>query len=97
MSAYHMTFSGAIDGGMVTADTLRVPPHLTPLLEHLRANGLVRGLPCDPETLRTYSSDEVRDRLCAGDPSWQELVTPEVAAAIVARGAFGSRCELPAR
>jgi hypothetical protein len=87
----------AIDGGVVTADTLRVAPHLAHLLEHLRANGLVRGLQCDPATLRTYSSDEVRDRLCSGDPSWQELVTPEVAAAIAARGAFGSRCDLPAR
>jgi hypothetical protein len=87
----------AIDGTVVTADTVRVAPHLAHLLEHLRANGLIRGLACDPETLRTYSSDEVRDRLCAGDPSWQELVTPEVAAAIRARGAFGSRCELPAR
>lgn len=87
----------AIDGSVVTADTLRVAPHLAHLLDHLRANGLVRGLACDPATLRTYSSDEVRDRLCSGDPSWQELVTPEVAAAISARGAFGSRCQLPAR
>lgn len=86
----------AIDGTTVTADTVRVAPHLAHLLEHLRANGLVRGLECDPGALRTYSSDEVRDRLCSGDPSWQELVTPEVAAAILARGAFGSRCELPA-
>ena len=83
-----------IDGSIVTADTLRVAPHLMHLLEHLRANGLVRGLEFDPEALRTYSSDEVRDRICAGDPSWQELVTPEVAAAISARGAFGSRCNL---
>jgi len=87
----------AVDGNVVTADTLRVALHLAHLLEHLRANGLVRGLACDPTTLRTYSSDEVRDRLCSGDPSWRELVTPEVAAAIAARGAFGSRCDLPGR
>jgi hypothetical protein len=87
----------AIDGRVVTVDTLRVAPHLAHLLEHLRANGLVRGLDCDPDTLRTYSSAEVRDRLCSGDPSWRELVTPEVAAAIAARGAFGSRCDLPGR
>lgn len=87
----------AIDGRVVTADTLRVAPHLTHLLEHLRANGLVRGLACNPDGLRTYSSDEVRERLCSGDPSWQELVTPEVAAAITARGAFGSHCDQPAR
>ncbi len=58
-----------IDGGVVTADTLRVAPHLAPLLEHLRANGLIRPLPCDP--------------------AWRELVVPEVAALIEARGYFG--------
>jgi hypothetical protein len=86
----------AIDGRVVAVDTFRVAPHLAHLLEHLRVNGLVRGLDCDTERLRSYSSDEVRDRLCSGDPSWRELVTPEVAAAISARGAFGSRCDLPA-
>jgi len=86
----------AIDGGVVTVENVRVAPHLAHLLEHLRVNGLVRGLDCDEASLRTYSSEEVRDRLCSGDPSWRELVTPEVAAAISTRGAFGSRCELPA-
>jgi len=78
-----------IDGGVVTADTLRVAPHLIHLLEHLRANGLLRPLPFDPATLRTYSSEDVRGRICSGDPAWRELVVPEVAALIEARGYFG--------
>jgi hypothetical protein len=78
-----------IDGSIVTADTIRVAPHLTHLLEHLRANGLIRPLPCDPATLRTYSSEDVRGRICSGDPAWQELVVPEVAALIESRGYFG--------
>jgi len=82
-----------IDGHVVTADTLRVPPHLGHLLEHLRVNGLVKPLPCDEPRLRTYSSDDVRARICSGDPSWRELVAPEVAERIEQHGAFGFTCE----
>jgi len=74
-----------IDGRVITADTLQVSPHLVHLLDHLRVNALIRHLPCNEETLRTYSSDEVRSRICSGDPSWKELVTPEVAARIEKR------------
>ncbi len=78
-----------IDGSIVTADSLRVAPHLTHLLEHLRANDFLRALPCDPATLRTYSSEDVRSRIGSGDPAWRDLVVPEVAALIEARGYFG--------
>lgn len=84
----------AIDGRVTTADSLLVSPHLTHLLEHLRANGLIRALPCDEAALRTYSSADVRARICSGDPSWKELVAPEVAAHIEAHGIAGFTCEL---
>jgi hypothetical protein len=83
----------AIDGGVITADTLRVAPHLAHLLDHLRVNGLVRSLPCDERTLRTYSSEDVRMQICGGDPAWRDLVAPEVAARIEAAGAFGFTCD----
>jgi len=86
-----------IDGGIVTADTIRVAPHLAHLLEHLRANGFIRSLPCDPATLRTYSSEDVRGRICSGDPAWRELVVPEVAALIESRGYFGGGSAAPGR
>jgi len=79
----------AIDGRVITADTLRVAPHLAHLLDHLRTNGLIRGLPCTEERLRTYSSEDVRGRIGSGDPAWKELVAPEVAALIEAHGYFG--------
>ena len=85
----------AIDGRMVTVENLRVSPHLAPLLEYLRANGMLHGLACEEPDLRTYSSDEVRDRICSGDPTWKDLVAPEVAALIEDRGYFGGRCDLP--
>ena len=82
------------DGRVVTADSLDVPPHLVHLLEHLRANGMIRRLTCDEATLRTYSSDDVRRSICDGDPSWKEYVAPEVAAHIEAHGIAGFTCEL---
>jgi hypothetical protein len=77
-----------IDGRVVSADTLQVAPHHAHLLEHLRTNGLVKSLPGDPNTLRTYSSDEVRSRICSGDPSWRDLVATEVATLIDRHGYF---------
>lgn len=84
----------AVDGRVVTADSLRVSPHLTHLLEHLGATGLIRGLPCDEATLHTYSSEDVRQRICSGDPSWKQLVAPEVAAHIDIHGISGFTCEM---
>ena len=81
-----------ITGTVVTADTMKVPPLLTHLFEHLRVNGLILGLSCDAASLRTYSSEDVRSRICSGDPSWRELVAPEVAALIDRNGFFGAAC-----
>ena len=81
-----------IDGRVVSADSLQVAPHHAHLLEHLRTNGLIRGLPCDPATLRTYSSEDVRSRICSGDASWRELVAPEVATLIERQRYFGAEC-----
>ena len=84
----------AIDGRVITAETIRVAPQLAHLLEHLRSNGFIRPLPCDEEALRTYSSDDVRARICSGDPAWKELVAPEVAAHIEAHGIAGFTCDI---
>ena len=56
--------------------------------------GTVRPLPCDEAALRTYSSDDVRARICSGDPAWKDLVAPEVAAHIEAHGIAGFTCDL---
>ncbi|MEI6257973.1 MAG: TonB-dependent receptor [Planctomycetota bacterium] len=81
-----------LDGRVITADSVTVTPHLSHLLEYLRVNGLICSLPCDADTLRTYSSEEVRSRICSGDSSWRDLVAPEVASHIDANGYFGASC-----
>lgn len=84
-----------IDGRKVTAEALAVAPNLAHLLKHLLANGLVRSIPCDDDALRSYSSEEVRSRICSGDPSWKDLVDPAVARLIETTGYFGARCDVP--
>ncbi len=84
-----------IDGRKITADMLKVAPHLSHLLQHLLANGLVQSIPCEDGDLRTYSSEEVRSRICSGDPSWKDLVDPAVAKIIEATGYFAARCDVP--
>lgn len=78
-----------LDGRVITADSLAVAGHLTHLLQHLLENRLLRGIPCDEASLRTYSSEQVRTRIASGDPSWREFVEPAVAALIEDRGYFG--------
>jgi len=83
----------AINGHMITSDTLVVAPHLSHLLRHVLANGFILSIPCEESTLCTYSSEEVRSRICSGDPSWRDLVDPVVAAIIAKEGTFGAHCE----
>lgn len=78
-----------LDGRVITADSLAVAKHLSHLLQHLLENRLLRGIPCDASTLRTYSSEQVRTRIASGDLSWQEFVEPAVADLIRQRGYFG--------
>ena len=73
----------------IVVPTFNESANVRDLLEHLRANGLIQPLPFDPATLRTYSSEDVRSRICSGDPAWRDLVVPEVATLIESRGYFG--------
>jgi hypothetical protein len=77
-------------GGVVTAATVPLPPHLDHLRRHLLENDLLQPLDCPAEALSSHGSDEVRTRIAAGDPSWRDLVTADVAAIMVERGYFGA-------
>ena len=79
----------ALDGRVITAESLSVAKHLTHLLQHLLENRLLRGIPYEESMLRTYSSEQVRTRIASGDLSWKEFVEPAVAELIEQRGYFG--------
>jgi hypothetical protein len=78
-----------LDGRPVTAESLKVAGHLCHLHRHLLENRFIIPIPFDEASLRTYSSDEVRSRIAAGDPSWKAFVEPAVAELIESRGYFG--------
>ena len=77
------------DTALVTADNLPVAPHLRHLYAYLHHNRhLVSLTGYDAATL-AMPTREVLHRIQAGDPSWEELVPPPVAAHIKRRGLFG--------
>ncbi len=74
---------------VLTADNLEVAPHLIHLLEHLRLNENICGLPSEHPYPIDSSSRNVLEKIHAGDASWEALVTPQVADLIKSRGYFG--------
>ncbi len=80
-------------GALVTAGNLRTAPHLRHLFEYLLEN---RFLECirdvDEECLPIYSRD-VLARLRRGDPGWEAMVPPAVAALIKTRRLLGYASE----
>jgi hypothetical protein len=76
-------------GVLITARNVHIEEHLRNLYEHLVHNNYIEGITgFDPEVLGIVSAD-VLGRLQAGDPSWELMVPPEVAAAIRSRQLFG--------
>jgi hypothetical protein len=78
-------------GRLVTVDNLEVAPKLRKLYGHLVDSGAIRQLEnVNRDYLRIFSRDALR-RIRAGDPSWEEMVPPEVAAVIKKRRFLGYR------
>ena len=77
------------ESALVTADNLRVAPHLRHLYDHLHDNRHLVSLTGYDEATLTMPTREVLRRIQTGDPSWEALVPPPVAAHIQRRGLFG--------
>jgi hypothetical protein len=87
---YVYPFLDQSTGDIVTVDNLQVAPHLRHLYLYLRENCFLRNLRYPNENhLKIFSRDVLR-KIQAGDPSWQEMVPPQVARLIQERGLFGS-------
>jgi hypothetical protein len=78
-----------ITGALTTAENLALPPSVRGLHAFLLGNRALRPITdYRPENLPIFSRD-VLARIRRGDPTWETMVPPEVAAVIKRRGYFG--------
>ncbi|MFA5262494.1 MAG: TonB-dependent receptor [Opitutaceae bacterium] len=87
---YIYPMPGAQDGlALITADNVKVAPHLRLLYAHLHENHFIEALEgYKPECLGIVSRD-VLARIKRGDTSWKNLVPEAIASAIETRRLFG--------
>lgn len=75
--------------GVITSDTMNLASHIGYLYAHLCENGFIEPIGrYDPSYLHV-SPAEVLTKIQAGDPSWQNLVPPEVVRIITRKRLFG--------
>jgi hypothetical protein len=78
-------------GNLVTVSNLGVPAKLQKLYGYLVDSGLIKQLEnVNRDYLHIFSRDAL-SRIRAGDPSWEAMVPPEVAAVIKTRRFLGYR------
>ncbi len=77
------------NGAVITAGNLRVAPHLRHLYAYLCENRYIEALKDINETYLPILSRTALSKIKAGDPSWEEMVPPEVAAIIKERRLLG--------
>jgi hypothetical protein len=78
-------------GEYITVSNFKPPTALAELFQYLVSRGVIVQLDrYREEVLHIYSHD-VLELIERGDDSWQEMVPPKVAAAIIERGLFGHR------
>lgn len=78
-------------GSLITAENLKVAPHLSHLYAHLLQNRFIepiRGF--NPDYLPIFSR-EILAQIQSGTPGWEASVPPQVAQMIKARKFFGYR------
>lgn len=79
--------------GIATAQDIQVAPSLRSLYSYLYENGLVVPIrDFDPAQLNFVPGDAL-ERIQSGDPSWEEMVPPEVAIVIRREKLFGYEAE----
>jgi hypothetical protein len=85
------TAPAAASGDLISADTMRVVPHLQHLYAHLMENHYIENLTgFNPASLDIISRD-VLGKIQANEPSWEEMVPPVVAGKIKQLSLFGYR------
>jgi hypothetical protein len=76
-------------GALITADNLRVAPHLTHLYTYLLENRFIESLKDIDESCLPIFSRNALANIRSGDPSWEKMVPSAVAEIIKDRKLFG--------
>lgn len=91
LNIYVYPYTDRRSGKLLTVDTLDLPAESKPLYDYAVQAGRVIGLDnYDPKYLSIDSRDVLK-RIAAGDPSWEEMVPPDVVTLIKQRRLFGHR------
>lgn len=77
------------NGAIITAGNLRVAPHLSHLYAYLYENRHIEALKDIDERCLPILSRNALAKIKSGDPTWEEMVPPEVAALIKERRLLG--------
>ena len=81
----------ASTGSLITAGNLRVEPHLSHLYSYLIENRYIAAIRDFKPACLSYFSRDALARIKNGDPSWEEMVPPEVARIIKERHLLGCK------
>jgi len=86
---YVYPFKDPTSGSILTAGNLRVASHLRHLYAYLLENQFILGLrDYNEEFLPIFSRDALK-KIKSGDPEWEKMVPPQVAAVIKDRKLLG--------
>jgi hypothetical protein len=76
-------------GQLITVQKLKVAPHLQNLYEHLVENNSIESIDYYNKNYLSIFSRDCLARIKAGDPTWEDMVPPQVAEIIKERRFFG--------
>jgi hypothetical protein len=89
LKLYVYPFQDATTGAIITANNLRVAPHLQHLYAYLLENHFIQAIKDYNECYLPIFSRDVLARIKKGDPGWEIMVPPQVASMIKERKLFG--------
>lgn len=89
LKLYVHPFQDATSGSIITANNLRVAPHLQHLYAYLLENHFIQANKDYNDCYLPIYSRDALARIRQGDPGWELMVPPQVAAVIKERKLFG--------
>jgi hypothetical protein len=91
LKLYVYPYQDATTGSIITANNLRVAPHLQHLYAYLLENHFIQAIKDYNECYLPIFSRDVLARIKEGDAGWEIMVPPQVASIIKERKLFGCK------